>query len=693
MHLLSVSWSLYRRIALATDIEASISIDVGKSIQWRSKLIPRIDSSSKSSSLSSSLSSVSSSVASAHVTAATSSSSTVSTSVTAAQSSSLSPEQEAEQVREKIDSDLKTWQEKVAKAADKGTEDLEERVKEITGRQVASQVQGVGEALVVQLEESAKSELSGLKSRIIKIVHSLPQKPRKEDLEKAESDLSGAIRTAGLAVKGKAQALRSWKQDYNRETLSLITAASESTLQVVDNIRDLGLQEIGMRWAWMEGVTYKDWSRYHALKETFDEWSSEIEKIAKDHQGLKKAKEAGDDVESRGMAVAEEAAKELGRLKEVGKWKIHAQDSSHDFSKKHIPAAAASAGQKVLDKANEVSEGIYGASQGTLKSIVSGATESIVDAASRASSKVVGTEADGLQQAATKISEAVSGTKQPVHESVASVASDNLQKGASKASEAAMGTEQPMGENVVSVASSKASQAASVASDNAEGFTTKFVDKAGKASAKASEAILGTQQPKAESVVSVANKKMDQAASSAKEAIVGTPAPLHESIASKASSSGKAAASAVSEAFVGTSTPVAGSISSATSSASSAASSVASKASKKIWGGAMAQKVKGQTPILEDIVEDTDDASYSEKLQSMVSEAGDRYTDVTRAVSEALLKPSSTQGSVESITSIASEQYASAIAAASSVLYGTQKSTGESIVSAASSRYADAVSA
>ena len=590
--------------------------------------------------------------------------------MTAAESSPLTPEQEAEEVREKVDTDIKSWQEKFAKAADKATQDLDERVKELTERQVASQVRGVGEALVIQLEKSSESELRGLKSKIIKLVQSLSSDPSKEELEKAEQKLSSAIKQAGLAVKEKAQALRSWKQDYERQTFSLVDSASESTLQVVDNIRDLGLQEIGMRWAWMEGVTYKDWSRYHGLKETFDEWRSEIETIAKEHQGSKKAKEAGDEVESRGMAIAEETAKELSRLKEVGKWKLHAHDSSDDFSTKVVPAAAASASRKIVDKAGKVSESMFGASQDSSGSIISAATQGIADAASSASSIVVGTAAAVMDPASSKVSEAISGTQKPLHESVASVASDKFHEASSKLSVAAVGTDQPVGESVISVASSKASQAASVASDSADAFTMKFVEKAGKASSKASEALVGTQQPKSESLISAASEKLNEASSSAKSAM-----------------------SAISETIVGSSRPVTGSISSLSSSASSVASSAASKASKKVWGGAMAQKVKGQTPILDDVVEDTEDASYSEKLRSMVSEAGDQYADLTRAVSEALLKPSSTQGSVESITSVASEQYASAISAASSVLYGTSKGTGESIASVASGRYADAVSA
>jgi hypothetical protein len=108
----------------------------------------------------------------------------------------------------------------------------------------------------------------------------------------------------------------------------------------------------------------------------------------------------------------------------------------------------------------------------------------------------------------------------------------------------------------------------------------------------------------------------------------------------------------------------------------------------------MAQFVEAKQIVYEDIIGDSsDDDSYSEKIQSMASEAGDKFADITRAVSEALLKPASTQGIVESVTSLAAEQYASALAAARAALYEPEQGTGESVASVASSRYADAVSA
>jgi hypothetical protein len=122
---------------------------------------------------------------------------------------------------------------------------------------------------------------------------------------------------------------------------------------------------------------------------------------------------------------------------------------------------------------------------------------------------------------------------------------------------------------------------------------------------------------------------------------------------------------------------------------------VATKAPKKVMGGAMAQVlVEAREPILDDIIDDDEDAgTYSEKVQSMVAEAGDRAADLTRAVSEALLGATKTQGSVESVTSLASEQYAKALAAASSVLYGTEQASIESATSVASEQFAKAVTA
>ena len=554
------------------------------------KLKALMEEDDSSSQLSSATSSISSVVASIAPDQTSSSTSTTKYSAVSA-SPSATPEEEARQKREKIESDLENWQKKFEKAADKGTEDLQNRVQEITERQITSQVSGVGEALVVQLEETARSELAKLREEIKVLVKKLPEQCDDTDLGEASLSLSRSVRQAGITVKDRAQSLRTWKENFDRETQALVSAASESTLDVIDNIRDLGLQEIGLRWAQMEDVTYKDWSKYHEVKKTFDEWRRKIQAVAEGHEGLERAKEAGEEIELRGMASAEKTAKELARLKEVGQWKIEAKDVSDDFSTKHMPAAAAAGAQKVMDNVSSASKYVVGTSQGSAESAVSVATEKASDAALSVSSAAVGTEPGVIELASSHVMGAASG-----------------------------------------------------------------------ASERVSEAVVGTTKPKAESVVSAAKDKADQISSGARKIVDGTPAPAE-------------------------------SASSGASSVISSGSSVASQASKKVYGGAMAQKVGEQKPILDDVFNDDDDATYSEKIQSMVNQAGDKFADVTKAVSEAIMQAKTTQGTVESASSVADEQYSKALAAASNILYGTETGAVESATSIAAGKYAQAVQA
>lgn len=489
--------------------------------------------------------------------------------------------------REKIAADLENWQDKFAQAADKGAEDLEERVKEITDRQVEKQAHGVGRALIIQLEEASRIQIDNVKRKIIKLITSLPEDADQAMVSSSEDGISQVVKTAGLAIREKAQTLRAWRQNYDVETHSLVSAASKSTLDLLNNISDLRLQEIGMRWAWMDGVTYKDWSKYHEVRKNFDQWTSEVEAVAKEHPGIQRVQEAGSEVESSGMAVAEATAKELTRLKEVGKWKMQALDATDDFSTRYTPAKAANAGQKVMEKVRSASGQFVGTSQGSAESMSSRVKDSVADAASTASSAVVGTEPGVIDEASSRFFEASS--------------------------------------------------------------------------------------------------------SASKGVTAGTPAPMYGSDAMMVSEGVDSATSTISDNVLESSSPIDESVTSEVHTTASSASSAASKASRKVFGGAMAQKVTEQKPILDDIIDD--DAIFSEKLQSMAGQAADKYADITKAVSEAMLGSKRTQGSVESMTSLATEQYSSALAAASSALYGAQQGNAESVTSVAFGKYAEAVAA
>jgi hypothetical protein len=243
----------------------------------------------------------------------------------------LSPEEVAQEARKRIDSDLERWQEKFALAADRGVEDMEQRIEEIVQALIASSANSHGQSLSTALQTVASEKVSSIKQRINDLAASLPEVDAPEEEQVARDQLVTDIRTSAISVRDRAHTLREWSVSFEEELLRRVSAAVDSTLDVLDNIRDLGLQEIGMRWAWMDNVTYKDWARYHALKAQIDDWRNEIRKIGMNHQSVANAKAVASEIVESGMYVAEETAKELIRLKDVGHWKIAAREVGDNF--------------------------------------------------------------------------------------------------------------------------------------------------------------------------------------------------------------------------------------------------------------------------------------------------------------------------------------------------------------------------
>lgn len=532
-------------------------------------------------------------------------------------------EEQIAAAREQVATDLHTWQEKFAKAADKGSEDLQERVKDIIDGLIKSEIDGEGRRLMTALNKTVEKEIIGFKSKLIKIVAGLPNDSSSSEDEAAEKEALDTIRQSANSIRDRASAIRQWYAKFEANIGQRADAAADSTLDVLDGIRDLGLQEIGMRWAWMDGVTYKDWAKYHQLKKQFDNWRNEVREVATKHEVLEKARKSGESLLEDAMDTASGAAMELVRLKDVGKWKIHAHDSTDNFDSRIMPAGAASAASKVVNNIKGVSQSLVESSRSTTESIVGKAYKAASEAAATASSAMLGSTHGGLESVPSMVSEAAA----EVINSASSVATASSQG------------------YVESVGSEVTRSIAAMASDG----SAALADASGHGA-------------------------MDGVASSA-QSIAGRWGEFSDS-------AGNSVASAASQ--------IPNIVSSAWNPASSI-SSVASSASGKVFAGAMAQKVTDSTPILDDVIDDSDEATFSNKMQSVLNGAGDKYADITRAVSEALLGTS--QGTVESFSSVANEQYSNALAAASSVLYGTTQGAAESITSVASERYSQAVSA
>lgn len=240
--------------------------------------------------------------------------------------------------REMVADDLASWQNKFASQAEEGAGAIEDEVDEIARTMMSENAQVTGKELLKALEDTISSEVMNLKHEIKSIVEMGGTDAR----EKAVF----AIRAAGAAIKKKAQAIRGWREDYDAELQETVLDAADVYFQILDETRNLALQNIGMKWAWTDGVTYKDWQKYHELKKTLSSWTEELKQLIITHPALLEAQEVSHQIEDDGMTMAAIAAQELARLKEVANWKIQANDSTDEFESDAMRLAAEAAQQQ-----------------------------------------------------------------------------------------------------------------------------------------------------------------------------------------------------------------------------------------------------------------------------------------------------------------------------------------------------------
>lgn len=697
--------------------------------------IHSVEASSKMSKSSASAESMASSIASTLSEATESPSSAASVAVSSTPTPSADP---AIQFQE----DLKSWEEISHKAAEEGSEDLGERIQDITAQQVKS-ANSVGSALVTQLEATSASALEGVKSRIQSIVKSLPEYPEDKDLAAANEHLVQAVRSAGQSIKQKAQAVREWRQTRQTETESLVGKALQSTLETIDSIRELRLTEIGRKYA-SSSLPHKEWSKYNDIKKATQTWRNDVEKAAREHKGLVDATSAVEEIEQIAMGIAEDSAKELARLKKSGQWKIAADDASDDFETKTVPPPVRKAKDYIVEQAASLSEQVIGSSTGSIESATSAVAQQASQAASQASEAVYGSAGSAesvaslwssvtsslseqaisaptgsVESATSQAKQSYSSVASHGSDSVSVVASsassmvfgesslsDTIRQAASSVSSAVVG-ESSLADTVSSVASQASSSASNLASQASSSASSVVVgessltDTIKEAVSSASSAVVG-ESSFTDSVTDALSSATESAKSVSPQlaSIIAAQRDQAQEVIEQATDS---VSSLVSSA---THTPIASSISSSASSVVSAASSTAASIyndlpeaeeiahqPRKVFGGAMAQELKEpREPILE--------GDYGDVVDTGDLGGNDRGESIQQIIQNAYKAAAPTEGSLESASSLysnaisqASSQYDVVKSYISAQISGTPLPVQQQVLENAGAAYSSAITA
>jgi hypothetical protein len=662
----------------------------GKKLQAE---IKSIETSSKLAAASSSAVSYASSLSSAASSATASPASVVSEALSAAPKATVEP-------KVQFAEDLEKWKSLATTAVEEGAEDLKERIKDLTEHQISSQAQKVGGALVVQLEETVEQVKSHIKTYAVKLTRSLPEDPTDEELEAAQEDIVQTIRNAGHTIKHKAQAVRDWRSGYDAQTTHLVDKALQSTLETIDNIRELRLTDIGRKYA-SSSLPHKEWSKYNDLKKSSQDWRQDVTKSAQEHPEIAAAKQAGEDVEHTAMAIAEDAVVELTRLRDVSKWKIDAQDDNDDFSSKYVPPVAKRIQKKLAAQAAAAAEALRfeteeKESKAALEKATSAIAEQAAAAAASASEAIFGTESklsDTAAGIASSLSSAVLGTPSGLSDSATDVASaisaavigtssglvDSLSDAASSAASAIIGT--PSG--IIDSVTDAASKASKAASSSISSVSSKIASVSSETVGPKLASILAEQKKAVDAASKSAQSIGSVVSESASSVVVGTPEPVASQISSSVSSAASVAAS---------------SASSVASVASESVQSAGQKATRKVFAGAMAEVI---VEAREPIIDYTDEASAGSILdeaaaaasayyETAMNEAARHYSQARSAVSAQV---SGTPAPIhEQMYASVESAYAGARSAAAerlqSVFGASSQGTYESITSAVAAAFA-----
>ncbi|KAM0346387.1 hypothetical protein ACHAPU_005450 [Fusarium lateritium] len=528
--------------------------------------------------------------------------------------------------REMVAQDLETWQTKFATQADEGATDLEERVDDIAKRMIEENVNVNGKQLFNDLEATIDQELKTLRAKISSLAGS------NGDSAGANEKIVSSVRSSGMAIKQKAQAIRQWRQTYDKELQETVVTVADVHFQVLDETRNLALQQIGMRWAWTDAITYKDWAKYHELKATLNEWTEQLKQLIVTHPALLEAQDASARVEDEGMEIASGAAKELARLKEVARWKVSAGDSSDNFDSDAMKLAAEQAiAAKEADEQTPAEE--------------DNATSSLSEAVEEATS-----QASEVEQ---ELEDYVASIAEPVKEQASSVVGEPgvIEKATSAVSSSAESIASDAsslvfeGEESASSIASKAAETVESLSKTASKSTTNVIE---QVSSELSEVIeSATNVPESDD-----SSMSTPLTSEASEVLIGDT----YSIVSNGSEEPLA---------VGEKEPLVEIEEDPVMHRDETPLSNQHDNIKPVFLGAAAQEVPHRQIVLEDYVDTDAIAGATDAAQSVYNNAVSR----------------------------ASGQYSSALSVVSAQIYGTPKPVHEKLLSSVSSSYDQAVSA
>ncbi|KAF3911678.1 hypothetical protein AA313_de0202968 [Arthrobotrys entomopaga] len=258
----------------------------------------------------------------------------------------------AEQIAEAralVEADLASWTAKFEEGGVKASAEVISNLDELCDKAMEDQSPKTIK-LLEDLDARISKEFKDFEGELLNLLDSSAE--HKSIMTKYDSLVGRHLSNLKAKHDQIVEQTQSFLMDTYQNTAKIVDAA----LADMDILHDTGMQELGMKWAWMDGVTYKDWAKYHELKQTFGSHKTKVIRSGQSHKGLREVTDYVKTVDEAAADTLKVAEEEFEKLEKLGRKRLKDAEAARRAGKDKHGQDAKDNQQSKSPNAKEVPE-------------------------------------------------------------------------------------------------------------------------------------------------------------------------------------------------------------------------------------------------------------------------------------------------------------------------------------------------
>ncbi|KAK6517808.1 hypothetical protein TWF506_004986 [Arthrobotrys conoides] len=223
--------------------------------------------------------------------------------------------EQIEAARPLVVADLESWGTKFEEAGVKASADVVSKLDELCGK-VMKEHGTLSTEILTDLEARIEKEYRDFEQGLGTLLDS----PAETKYVMVGYD--GLVGRTMQNLKEKQIQIKGSTQELLMDTYQTTAKIVDAALAEMDSAHDTGMQELGMKWAWMDGVTYKDWAKYHDLKKAFGSLKTKVIRSGQGHKGLREVTDYAKSIDDAAAEVLKVARVEVAKLEKLGRQRL-----------------------------------------------------------------------------------------------------------------------------------------------------------------------------------------------------------------------------------------------------------------------------------------------------------------------------------------------------------------------------------